>query len=586
MYPECLDRAAANQSDLFLCTLKPKSKLPPARCLHSAVAHDGKMFVFGGFSKVSEPGRCLNDLWEYDPCTRTWTEWVMPVRVKPRVGHIAAVFDGAMFIFGGYDGNVTLNDVIAFNFEKREFSDPWCWGSLPHSVMQHQGVVVNDHWYIFGGRGAFGTCRIRECHLWYRYSFTTMEWTRAPERSGILPPRRYGHTMVSHRRHIYLHGGSTIDTPHATYLNDTWRYSIEDEWWQQVETSGVPVPPRCCHVSWIAKRTDFQPGDEIMVVTFGRYKRNRALINDVAYVLDLSTFEWSKRFLGGRMRTCRCLTLVSVGPDGPLLMFGGSPPASDFNAVRNDLLHFLTREEICTLPPRKSKAARISARATATAVNGAITSWALAATAAAAVVAAAAAVTAASPLGGHVATSHEPESGPSLILPGNLLCDEMPEDSYKLVESHLETQSKTAASTLAVTVAAAVMLVCSFSPPPSSSPPSHYAVTDDWNVVKQSKESDAAEDDWELWNPPAKRKRPDSPGEVGPHIRAASWESATEAAASVPQSENDGTGQDKIAIDGTEDKDEVAEDEDTEFDDLWDAAVKDELIPFDGDGAG
>lgn len=93
--------------------------VPPApRYHHSAVVHEGSMFIFGGYTGDLHSNSNLanrNDLWEYKFGNGQWTEWHYdppstpdPRRRKapvPRSAHSAAVYDGKLIIFAGRHWN-------------------------------------------------------------------------------------------------------------------------------------------------------------------------------------------------------------------------------------------------------------------------------------------------------------------------------------------------------------------------------------------------------------------------------------------------------------------------------------------------
>ena len=73
------------------------------------------MYVFGGFSGDIHSNSNLtnrNDLWEYKFSMGQWQ--LVPQFGKkpvPRSAHGAAVYEGKLWIFAGYDGNARLNDM-------------------------------------------------------------------------------------------------------------------------------------------------------------------------------------------------------------------------------------------------------------------------------------------------------------------------------------------------------------------------------------------------------------------------------------------------------------------------------------------
>jgi hypothetical protein len=56
-------------------------------------------------------------------------------------------------------------------------------------------------------------------------------------KQGYSPGRRFGHSMVTdpENRYIYIFGGIQGNT----YLDDLWRYSLDDEVWEKIETLGI-----------------------------------------------------------------------------------------------------------------------------------------------------------------------------------------------------------------------------------------------------------------------------------------------------------------------------------------------------------
>ncbi|KAG0347154.1 Negative regulator of mitotic exit [Podila humilis] len=129
--------------------LEPNA-LPPARAGHSAVAHDGKVYIFGG----ADDKYFYNDIWCYDPKTNCW-DAIPAYGTLPssRQGHTVTVIDDTMFIFGGMNHqDQLLGDLCTFNFNERR------WHSLPDAMegatprSEHAMCSVGDKIYILGGQ--------------------------------------------------------------------------------------------------------------------------------------------------------------------------------------------------------------------------------------------------------------------------------------------------------------------------------------------------------------------------------------------------------------------------------------------------
>lgn len=96
--------------------IKAKGDLPVARTDHSFVKVGEKFIVFGGFDGT----RRWNDLHSFDLETFEWKKIEPSTEVLPsaRFGHSACVDSsrGVMWVFGGWDGKNTHDDLWSFSF--------------------------------------------------------------------------------------------------------------------------------------------------------------------------------------------------------------------------------------------------------------------------------------------------------------------------------------------------------------------------------------------------------------------------------------------------------------------------------------
>lgn len=130
--------------------IHPSGKEPTKRTSHSAVIYNGKMYVFGGFSGEEY----LNDLFEFDLETEVWTDISSTCRgdiPAPRSRFCAAVHGDSMYILGGWNKVGYFNDFYVFNFVTR------IWTNISNSkfsipcISQYSLAVDQDFLYIFGG---------------------------------------------------------------------------------------------------------------------------------------------------------------------------------------------------------------------------------------------------------------------------------------------------------------------------------------------------------------------------------------------------------------------------------------------------
>ncbi|XP_071631323.1 leucine-zipper-like transcriptional regulator 1 [Temnothorax longispinosus] len=256
------DNGKSMLNDLLRFDVKEKSwgrafatGTPPApRYHHSAVVHGASMFVFGGYTGDIHSNSNLsnkNDLFEYRFLSAQWIEWkFIGVTPVPRSAHGAAVYDNKLWIFAGYDGNARLNDMWTISLAANDFK---AWekvtqvGECPPTCCNFPVTVARESMFVFSGQsGAKTTNSLFEFH------FKERRWTRISTEHilrGAPPPpaRRYGHTMVSFDRHLYVFGGAAD----SALSNDLHCYDLDTQTWNVIlPSTDSQVPPgRLFHAS-------------------------------------------------------------------------------------------------------------------------------------------------------------------------------------------------------------------------------------------------------------------------------------------------------------------------------------------------
>ncbi|XP_060568676.1 leucine-zipper-like transcriptional regulator 1 [Ruditapes philippinarum] len=242
-------------NDLLRFDVKDKSwgrafttGLPPApRYHHSAVVHEGSMFVFGGYTGDIHSNSNLtnkNDLYEYKFATGQWVQWKFEGR-RPvaRAAHGAAVYNNKLWIFAGYDGNARLNDMwtipLTGSAEVRTWEEVDQTGDIPPTCCNFALAVARDAMFVFSGQsGAKITNNL------FQFNFKENLWTRISTEHilrGSPPPpeKRYGHTMVAFDRHLYVFGGATGQT----LPNDLHCFDLDSQTWSIIEPSPESTIP-------------------------------------------------------------------------------------------------------------------------------------------------------------------------------------------------------------------------------------------------------------------------------------------------------------------------------------------------------
>ncbi len=107
-----------------------KVVLPNSRTDHSLVEWNKKLIAFGGFDGAHR----WNDVFMFDIETEMWTKLsgesnksINKIEPSPRFGHSAIVYEDKMWIYGGWDGKNTLDDLWCFDLINRT----WC--EIPYS---------------------------------------------------------------------------------------------------------------------------------------------------------------------------------------------------------------------------------------------------------------------------------------------------------------------------------------------------------------------------------------------------------------------------------------------------------------------
>ncbi len=176
--------------------------------------NDGKVYVFGGNN--FEEGFFYADLWAYDTLAQQWT-----------------------FVSGSQEAN-------AYGiYGMQGISDAM---SRPGARQQAASWVDNNgNLWLFGGLGYGATTGYGELNDLWMYSVQTGLWTWVSGSSETNSYGMYGELGVPASsnspgsRHecafwlldndLYLFGGSGLSSLSIGYLNDLWKYSIQDNQW-------------------------------------------------------------------------------------------------------------------------------------------------------------------------------------------------------------------------------------------------------------------------------------------------------------------------------------------------------------------
>lgn len=123
--------------------------LPEPMCRFAAVALQDQIYLIGGLSGHNDRhANHSSAVYAYHPRTATWTQRApLPF---PLHGHGAIAYDGKILVFGGYTREGPAGQVLMYHPE----ADSWISrAEMPTPRGFLQVVVINNSAYAIGGRG-------------------------------------------------------------------------------------------------------------------------------------------------------------------------------------------------------------------------------------------------------------------------------------------------------------------------------------------------------------------------------------------------------------------------------------------------
>ena len=143
---------------------------PAPRSGHSAVCHNGKVYLFGGNGGRGYENSIFKDLWCFDPEAKKWEEILYknenPTYPELRTSQSMFVFNNELYVYGGWNTIAAFSTAIKYNFESNE----WTSANMQlenFSVWNHCGILVESgpgwKYFIFGGSSKeFDETKLRE----------------------------------------------------------------------------------------------------------------------------------------------------------------------------------------------------------------------------------------------------------------------------------------------------------------------------------------------------------------------------------------------------------------------------------------
>lgn len=286
----------------------PNSPLP--RNSHQAVVlprAGGQMWLFGGeYTSTKGDFRHYRDLWMLDLTTMAWNEVRQRGAPSQRSGHRMIAHQNKLFVFGGFYDNGSdmtyYDDLHAFDLETmlwkkvNKTSSQWPSPRAGHQFMAH---AESNTALLYGGvrtealKG--GSSKTNYLSDTWQLDLAKLKWTKTGGK-GAAPPPRAGMTMAIHKERALFFGGVQDEESELDYKstchNDMYSLALAKGVWNKVQLKeGEPPHPRR-HAQMVVK------GNSLYV--FGgvlEMKKKEITLNDW-HALDLKKMDSWKTLVG------------------------------------------------------------------------------------------------------------------------------------------------------------------------------------------------------------------------------------------------------------------------------------------------
>lgn len=154
--------------------------------------------------------------------------------------HAVTAIAGKMYVFGGHNGSILLNDTKVFD-PSVGAEGGWAAlspsGTIPPTRHYHTAVTLNEKMYVFAGTG---NQTYNDLHVFDPSDGAQGKWTLLSP-AGNLPTVRYFHTAVALDSKMYVFSGQTP----SSVIKDLWVYDpsvgSDGTWTKLSPTGSFPI---------------------------------------------------------------------------------------------------------------------------------------------------------------------------------------------------------------------------------------------------------------------------------------------------------------------------------------------------------
>jgi hypothetical protein len=189
------------------------------------VVMNGAIFAIGGAEQQNRPSR--RSVWR-SLDGRSWELLTDHPGWSARVFHTAVVHDGRIWLLGGYDGANYTSDVWSssdgVNWQLATSSAPW------KARCMHSSAAFDGKLWVLGGR--------RDIESWWETDFndvwSTVDGVRWQRATGGAPwSKRYGASTLPWRGRLWLMGGTRFQRNNEVWSSadgSTWSFEGRAAW--------------------------------------------------------------------------------------------------------------------------------------------------------------------------------------------------------------------------------------------------------------------------------------------------------------------------------------------------------------------
>ncbi|KAJ5071896.1 kelch domain-containing protein [Anaeramoeba ignava] len=233
---------------------------------------------------------------------------------------------GEIMIIGGYCQNRVSNHVKIYKTENNEWDDFPIQTDKENIPISRYGHTVTfypkkNSVFLFGGY---------DLHTYlsdfWELNLTTKEWIEYNKnhREDEWPKGRHSHSCVLYEDFLIFFGGRI--TLEGNRSNEVWSWSIKDQTWNLIKTTGDIPSTRSSHSAAIYKDNMF---------VFGGVDED-GFTTEFFYQLNLTDFFWTKIHLGTDIYSRASSAFTQIG--SRLILIGGRKTLPDFKEDSNNII--------------------------------------------------------------------------------------------------------------------------------------------------------------------------------------------------------------------------------------------------------